>query len=289
MAFLADLERLLERVFERSSARVFRTRVQAVQVEHRVERAMERARVSEAGRISVPDRYRVRLTPADLAVAAGEVGGADALAGRLADAALSFARAHGYHLPARPTVSLVVDPSMTPGEIEVDAVVGTPPAVPPAGQPVPTGSGVASPRPADRPGPEPEPAPAGDGHPAGEPMTAGIRGDGTQTHVFRRPAPHAARAVLRAFAPDGTERTLEVVGTPLTIGRAGDNAVVLADGRVSRHHGRLQARHGALIYTDLGSTNGSRVNGVRVDEIALGAGDRLEVGDTVLVVETLPG
>ena len=131
-------------------------------------------------------------------------------------------------------------------------------------------------------------APGGDAHSAGEPMVHGIRGDGTQTLVFRRPAPQAARAVLRAFAPDGTERTLEVVGTPLTIGRAGDNAVVLADGRVSRHHGRLQARHGALIYTDLGSTNGSRVNGVRVDEIALGAGDRLEVGDTVLVVETLP-
>src|SRR5512141_1427008 len=74
MAFLADLERLLERVFERSSARVFRTRVQAVQVEHRVERAMERARLSKAGVTSVPDRYRVRLTPADLAVAAGEMG-----------------------------------------------------------------------------------------------------------------------------------------------------------------------------------------------------------------------
>ncbi len=44
-----------------------------------------------------------------------------------------------------------------------------------------------------------------------------------------------------------------------------------------------------LVYTDLGSTNGSRVNGIRVDEIALGLGDRVLVGDTVLVVETLPG
>jgi hypothetical protein len=117
----------------------------------------------------------------------------------------------------------------------------------------------------------------------------GIRGDGTQTMVFRRPAPAAARAVLRAFAPHGSERTIEVDGTPLTIGRARDNGLVLADSRVSRHHGRLQARRGALVYTDLGSTNGSRVNGVRVDEIVLGAGDRLQVGDTVLVVETLPG
>ena len=64
---------------------------------------------------------------------------------------------------------------------------------------------------------------------------------------------------------------------------------MLGDVRVSRHHGRLQARRGALVYADLGSTNGSRVNGIRVDEIVLGEGDRLQVGDTVLVVETLPG
>jgi pSer/pThr/pTyr-binding forkhead associated (FHA) protein len=43
------------------------------------------------------------------------------------------------------------------------------------------------------------------------------------------------------------------------------------------------------VYTDLSSTNGSRVNGVRVDEIVLGSGDRIQLGDTVLVVETLPG
>jgi pSer/pThr/pTyr-binding forkhead associated (FHA) protein len=58
---------------------------------------------------------------------------------------------------------------------------------------------------------------------------------------------------------------------------------------VSRRHGRLQARYGALVYTDLGSTNGTRVNGIRVDEIVLGAGDRILLGDTVVVVETLPG
>ena len=117
----------------------------------------------------------------------------------------------------------------------------------------------------------------------------GIRGDGTRTLVFRRPAPQAAHATLRAFGPDGSERTFEVDGSQLTIGRGQDNGLVLADGRVSRHHGRLIARHGALVYSDLGSTNGSRVNGVRVDEIVLGSGDRIQLGDTVLVVETLPG
>ena len=123
----------------------------------------------------------------------------------------------------------------------------------------------------------------------GESAEAGIRGDGTHTMVYRRPAPPAARALLRVCAPDGTERTIEVDGSPLDLGRSADNRLVLADPRVSRRHGRLQARRGTLVYIDLGSTNGSRVNGIRVDEIALGMGDRVQVGDTVLVVETLPG
>lgn len=267
MAAIADLERLLERIFERSAARLFRTRIQVVQLERRVERAMERARLSDGGRVLVPDRYQVRLNPGDMAEAASRAGGGEALAGRLADVVLAFARTHDYHLPGRPMVTLVADPSLAGGQVEVLAEPGSPPPETRAGR----GTAAA-------PGP---------GIGAGAP--GGIRDDGSQTRVYRRPAPPATRAVLRAFTHDGRERTIEVDGTPLTIGRAADNGLVLADDRVSRHHGRLQARRGTLVYTDLSSTNGSRVNGVRVDEIVLGQGDRLQVGDTVLVVETLPG
>lgn len=70
----------------------------------------------------------------------------------------------------------------------------------------------------------------------------------------------------------------------MTIGRGTDNALVLVDERVSRRHARLAARDGALILTDLDSTNGIRVNGARAREIAIGAGDVIEIGDTVLTV-----
>ena len=159
------------------------------------------------------------------------------------------------------------DPVAAPGAPAVASPGPVAPAPPPVG------------RPADPAPHQPEPAS----------YPEGIRGDGTQTMVFRKPAPPAARAILRVCAADGSESTIEVDGTPLDIGRSTDNRLVLADARVSRRHGRLQARRGALVYTDLGSTNGSRVNGIRVDEIALGMGDRVQVGDTVLVVETLPG
>ena len=296
MASVADIERFLERLFERSTASLFRSRVQVVQVEHRVERSMERSRSTNGSRTSVPGRYRVRLHPTDLESLAPGQDEAVALAGHLADASLAFARAHAYHLPARPAIVIVADPSLARGQIEVDAApspghavgqeldaVVAPAWVPPA--PLFSAAVPVGPSAPMVPAPMPAPTPI-------EPAAVypeGIRGDGTQTMVFRRPAPPAARAVLRVTGPDGSEQVIEVDGAPLAIGRSGDNQLVLADARVSRHHGRLQARRGALVYTDLGSTNGSRVNGIRVDEIALGMGDRVQLGDTVLVVETLPG
>ena len=275
MASFADVERFFERVFERSSATLFRARIQTVQLEHRVERAMERARAHQGSRTVVPARYRVRLNPDDLTALAPESTAAVALASRLADAALAFARAHAYHLPARPVVVLVADPSLARSQVEVD--------VGPVQPAAPAAEALAAPAVA------PIAAAVATDAPPLEVVAEGIRGDGTQTLVFRRPAPPPARAQIRVCAPDGTERTIEIDGTPIGIGRAQDNQLVLLDGRVSRQHGRLQARRGTLVYTDVGSTNGSRVNGIRVDEIALGLGDRVQVGDTVLVVETLPG
>jgi hypothetical protein len=306
MALLADVERFLERVFERSTARLFRAHVQPVQLERRVERAMERARSGSGGRTVVPGRYRVRVQPDDLREVSQQAGGAEALAGRLADAALTFARAHAYHLPGRPGVSLVADPSLARGQVEVDAVAESARRAstgsPSVGQGMPgaaaAGAAVASaavpqawtPNPiVDVIEPDRQVRTATPSPPIIEESYPGVRGDGTQTMIFRRPAPSATRAVLRVWSPDGTERTIEVDGTPLAIGRSRDSGLVLADTKVSRHHGRLQARRGTLVYTDLGSTNGSRVNGIRVDEIALGLGDRLLLGDTVLVVESLPG
>ena len=59
----------------------------------------------------------------------------------------------------------------------------------------------------------------------------------------------------------------------------------MADERVSRRHGQFGARHGMLVYTDLGSTNGSFLNNARVTEIALGPGDVLLVGSSTITIE----
>ena len=103
-----------------------------------------------------------------------------------------------------------------------------------------------------------------------------------------RPRPAVSPIVSssnRRATRSATTREVVVEGGSLTIGRATDNDLVALDGLVSRHHGRIVGRRGTLVYADLGSTNGSRVNGVPVTEVVLGVGDRLEVGDTAVIVE----
>jgi FHA domain-containing protein len=268
---LAALERFFEQLFERPAARLFRPRLQPVQLQRRIERAMETERMSGADRTLVPNRFRVRLHPDDLA-AFGDL--TATLATELADGALGFARAHRYTLVDRPRVDLVADPGVGQGEIRVAARFAERP-VDPASAAVPS--------------PATDTAGAGDGDAApqrvldpGDPQLVG------HTMVFKVPTVDGPLARLREIRPNGTQGEIELNGGPLTIGRATDNGLVIHDSRVSRHHARLQARRGTLVFTDLGSTNGSWVNGSRVAEVVLGEGDRIEVGDTVLVVESIP-
>ena len=66
----------------------------------------------------------------------------------------------------------------------------------------------------------------------------------------------------------------------VTIGRLADCDVVLKDKGASRKHAQLKRRDGAWTLTDLGSTNGTRVNGVRVDKQTLEDGDEITFGNT---------
>ena len=243
MRRLAAIERALERLFERPSAKLFRLRLQPIQVLRRVERAIEGERRTIGGRTVVPEQLEVHLNPTDLAAFEGV---AAAVAAELADGALAFARAHGYAVTGRPRVTLRADPAIQPGDVRVGAEFGA--AVPGSDAPA----------------------------------------DGA-TRVYEAPRIEAPAAVLEVIAKDGSTRRVPVDGRRLSIGRAPENGLVLSDGRVSRHHARINVRHRALVFTDLDSMNGSRVNGVRVSEVALGEGDRIEVGETVIVVEAVAG
>jgi diguanylate cyclase (GGDEF)-like protein len=77
------------------------------------------------------------------------------------------------------------------------------------------------------------------------------------------------------------------VDRTIEIGRAPGADIVLHDGRVSAVHARVEDRGDAWTIVDLGSTNGTRVNGELVTERALAAGDRIGIGNAVLSFEVL--
>jgi hypothetical protein len=81
---------------------------------------------------------------------------------------------------------------------------------------------------------------------------------------------------------DGTERTVPIVGEVVTIGRLTECDVVLKDKGASRRHAQLRTRDGVTTLTDLGSTNGTRLNGRTVQSGVLAPGDRITIGATVI-------
>ena len=72
-------------------------------------------------------------------------------------------------------------------------------------------------------------------------------------------------------------------GIPARIGRSAQNAIRLNDDRVSRRHCLLSMRDDKVTLTDLGSHNGTKVNGHFVTERVLQDGDQLVVGNTMLI------
>jgi pilus assembly protein CpaF len=89
-------------------------------------------------------------------------------------------------------------------------------------------------------------------------------------------------------------RRLDLAKDEVTLGRLPENDVVLASGGVSKQHARLVRHDGRVILADLKSTNGTFVNGVRLESPrVLGADDQVVIGDYVLrlapvMVETAP-
>ena len=77
--------------------------------------------------------------------------------------------------------------------------------------------------------------------------------------------------------------------TALTyIGRSEDNQLRLLDPGVSRRHVLVMATPGGYTIRDLGSQNGTYVNGTRVDESPLADGDRITIGEINLVFRGAP-
>jgi DNA-binding NtrC family response regulator len=92
---------------------------------------------------------------------------------------------------------------------------------------------------------------------------------------------------LRLTVVRGPDRGLEcdVLAARVSVGTAGTNDLRLADDTVSRHHCEVMARDDGYVVRDLGSTNGTFVDGVRVYEAPIQPGTRILLGDSELIFE----
>ena len=260
---LAAVERFFERLFERPAARLFQSRVEPVHIQRGLERMIESERQVVARRVYSPSSFRILLNTSDLARLEGD---RQVLLRDLAESVRTYARAHGYVLLSRPALEIQPSPAVDPGDVRVYAQPFTPP---PPDNANGRGGPAAAPPSAAQP----------------DPQAADLLELGQNTAVFAAPHTNAPRAQLAIRGPNQSVSRLPVRPGTIRIGRALDNDVVLADDRVSRHHGQIGVRLGMLVYTDLGSTNGSFLNGSAVSEIALGPGDTLELGSSTVTIE----
>jgi pSer/pThr/pTyr-binding forkhead associated (FHA) protein len=86
---------------------------------------------------------------------------------------------------------------------------------------------------------------------------------------------------LQISLPDGSQLDHELTEETITIGRASDNTVELNDASMSGHHAQIAPGGESYIFTDLGSTNGSKINGTVCEpniEYGLSPGDKILLG-----------
>src|SRR5262245_18669233 len=97
----------------------------------------------------------------------------------------------------------------------------------------------------------------------------------TQISWYRRSDTKGASRQSRVFP----------AGTTVTIGRGRDQAIILDDDGVSRNHARLEITDRKILFEDLGSTNGSLLNGTqRIKRIDWRPGQRIRVGNYMFEV-----
>jgi pSer/pThr/pTyr-binding forkhead associated (FHA) protein len=119
-----------------------------------------------------------------------------------------------------------------------------------------------------------------DGAAATAPRTA--KKAGKQKQKQARPRRGAPTHVLVVEGRSQGERA-DLSGAPILIGRGADAAIVLDDDYVSTRHARIAASGDQWFVEDLGSTNGTYIGSVRINQpTAIALGTRVRIGKTIL-------
>jgi hypothetical protein len=266
MSVLRAIESKIEGLFEGIFGRAFRTHVQPVELARKLAKEMDEHRSVSVSRVYVPNEYTLYLSSSDRAQFAAYEG---SLVGELQEYLVEHARREGYALLTPPRVLLQTDDDLAMGEFGIATRVS---------QPEEPRLTAAAALPTPVAAPVPAPAVAAPEPPAAtmvyRPQVPLSEDDGPPAEVVREEV---------TLTVDG--RTLPVTTGRVVVGRSRECDVRVEDGNVSRRHFELvQEGPTAWVVSDLGSTNGTEVNGRRVSgRRRLDDGDRITIGSTELV------
>ncbi|MBA3371646.1 MAG: DUF3662 domain-containing protein [Thermoleophilaceae bacterium] len=245
MSVLRNLEAKLEGLVQGAFSRAFKSGVQPVELARKLAKEMDSHKAQSISRVYVPNQYTVWLSPQDREQFSGYE---SALTKELSDHLLEHARAEGLTVATRPSVAFETDERLGVGEFGIQAQLLYAPEDD-SQEPEPAGFGqtmVYSANRAERPLEEPE-------DPEGP-----------------------ARATRALLVGGGKRRMLS--GERLVLGRSREADLVVDDPNVSRRHAELRRDGAEWEIVDLGSTNGVKVNGRRVEQVRLEPGDGIVLG-----------
>jgi hypothetical protein len=242
VSVLRNLESKLAGLVEGTFSRAFKSEVRPVEIARKLAREMDEHRVQSLSRTYVPNEYSVWLSPADREQFSGYE---DELRRELSGYLLEHARRDRVALLTAPEIAFKTDDRLRLGEFGIQARLVRP-----------------------------------DEDPAGPPS----QGEEGHTMVYstsdriseqlREPDPRRGDARLRIGG------RCELLGSGgATLGRSREADIVLDDANVSRKHAEVRPSGGSWIVRDLGSTNGVKVNGRRIQgPQSLKQGDVIELG-----------
>ncbi len=263
MGVLQRFERRLEGMVGLAFARIFKGKVHPAEIAKALTReADEQRAVVGEGRVLAPNIYDVRLGPTDYEHLAEW---SEQLATQLADMVTEHIEGEGYQVFDAVQVRLERVEELPTGVFEVSSHVADPSAKPgpPVDHPVGPRSGAVPPLP-----------------PLQGRMATDTGRQSPSTVVGRAGSKPGVTHVLLVDGP-GTRHELTTGRN--VIGRGTDADIRLPDTGVSRKHVDVVLDNGTAIAEDLGSTNGTLVNGRRITRQPLADGDVIRIGHSVLV------
>ena len=281
MSVLRTIESKIEGLFEGVFGRAFRTHVQPVELARKLAKEMDEHRSVSVSRVYVPNEYTIYLSSADRQQFASYEG---SLVGELQEYLTEHARREAYALLTPPRVRFAIDDDLAVGEFGIATRVAQPedgvPLAPRSGGADAGAEASRSPpcRRRSRPGRArpgaPEPAPVGDDD---------LPGAAPRSRRSIRPRPRPRRQPEELVT-----LTLEGRAHPITSPQRRDRPLPrvrlrVADGNASRRHAEIVREGTTYVVVDLGSTNGTELNGRRITREELADGDRITIGATDLV------